>query len=145
MSIEEANKGTCPYEVDPEFEALSKLHAWQHLIWALPHLIGVDLRQEAMRELVAWYERVVQNDDEAGDPPLAGLDAMTDELTAVSVPHNVLVEIARARWAIRVAEELVQWRRCLRMEGPGSFPLARATGRLEDTIEEGQSHIEGGD
>jgi len=143
MSIDEVNKEPCPHEVDPEIEALSKLRAWHHLIWALPYLINADQREEAMRELVAWYERVVVRRDEAGDPPIVALDAMTDELTLASAPHDVLVEVARARWAVRAAEELVQWRRCLRTTEAGSSPLAQATGRLEDAFEEGQSHIEG--
>lgn len=140
MSIEDVKKEPWPYEVDP----ISKLRAWQHLIRALPHLVSAEPRKETMRALMAWYERVVENNDETGDPPIEGLDALTDELTLVSVPHNVLVQVARARWAVRVAEELVQWRRCLSTEGPGSAPIAQATGRLEGTIEEGKSHIEGG-
>ena len=142
MSIEEVNKEPRPYEVDPEVEATSKLRAWQHLVCALPHLISTDANSETVRELVAWYERVVENDDEAVDPPIEGLDALVDELTLVSVPHNVHVELARARWAIRVAEELVQWRRCLHTEGAGSFALAQAAGRLEGATEAGRTNIE---
>ena len=142
MSIEEVGKEPRPYEVDPEVEATSKLRARQHLVCALPHLISTGANEETVRKLVAWYERVVENGYEAVDPPIEGLDALVDELAMASVPHSVLVELARTRWAVRVAEVLVQWRQCLHMDGPGSTALAQATGRLEDIVEAGRTHIE---
>jgi hypothetical protein len=85
---------------------------------------------------------VFEHEDYALDPPIEGLDTLIDELPSVSVPYNVHVELARGRWAIRVAEELVKWRQCLRTAGTGSLPTGPETTRLEFSIEAARRQIE---
>lgn len=141
MTVEDLNNCAGSDEIDPEVEAVSSLRSWHHIVRALPHLVSADGRDGPIRELVAWNERIIA-DEKCGDgPPIEGLDVLVDDLALVTVPLDVHAELARARWAIRVAEELVQWRRCLRTEGPGSAALARATGRLEDVIEEARQQM----
>jgi hypothetical protein len=123
-------------EIDPETEAVSNLRTWHPIVRALPHLISGENRDGPIRELVAWNERVIGDENCGDDPPIEGLDVLVDELALVTVPLDVHAELARARWAVRVAEELVQWRRCLRTEGQGTAALAQATGRLERVVEE---------
>ena len=141
MTVEDIEHHASPGEIDPEAEAVSNLRTWYHVILALPHLASAEGRDEPMRELVAWYVRAVEDANCADGPPIDALDVLIDELASVNVPFDVHSELARARWAIRVAEELVQWRGCLRTDGPGSAPLAEATTRLEQTIEEAASQI----
>ena len=141
MTVENLHNDASPDEIDPEAEAVSNLRAWHHVVRALPHLISADGRDGPIRELAAWYERVVEDEKCADDPPIEGLDVLIDELALVSVPFDVHAELARARWAIRVAEELVQWRRCLRTDGQESLALAEATTRLELVIEGAASQL----
>ena len=141
MTVEDLHNDASPDEIDPEAEAVSSLRAWYHVVLALPHLTSADGRAEPMRDLVAWYVRVVEDENFADGPPIEALDAFIDELALVSVPFDVHAELARARWAIRVAEELVQWRGCLRTDGQGSSALAEATTRLEQVVEKAASQM----
>jgi hypothetical protein len=141
MTIEDLHSNASPDDIDPEAHALSDLRAWHHVVRALPHLINADGGDGPIRELATWYERVVEDESCVNGPPIQGLDALVDELALVSVPFDVHAELARARWAIRVAEELVQWRRCLRTEGQESPGLAEATTRLEQLIEAAASQL----
>lgn len=127
--------------IDVDEEASLLLGHWLPMVGAMPQLIGGRHHEEAIRELVAWYERVFQGTDYCTDPPIEGLDALVDELVHVSVPSNDHAELARGRWAVRVAEELVSWRRCLRDEGTESVPTGPATDRLEVAIEGARRHI----
>lgn len=123
---------------DLEGAASVELRAWHHVVRALPHLVGVEDRRTPMRGLVAWYGRVVECDDFATDPPMEGLDALVDELALVTVPFDVHAELARARWAIRVAEELVRWRRL----ADGDSESTKCTAdRLQRAIEEARTHM----
>lgn len=128
-------------EIDIDEEATVLLSRWLPIVGALPHLIGAKERETVLRALVAWYERVLATEDYDADPPIEGLDALVDELATVAVAPNDHAELAKGRWAIRVAEELVAWRRCLRDDGAESVPTGPATDRLELAIVGAQRHI----
>ena len=115
-------------------EATVLLSHWLPVVAALPQLIDAKQHETAVRELVAWYERVFLLDDYRADPPIQGLDALVDELAHVSVPADDHAELAKGRWAVRVAEELVSWRRCLRASGPGPVPAGPAADLLKQAI-----------
>jgi hypothetical protein len=59
-----------------------------------------------------------------------------DELALAARPFDCHRTLALAHSAIRVGEELVRWRQCLRTSGPGTSPLGSATNRLELALEE---------
>jgi hypothetical protein len=134
MTIEDHTGSNRAENPDLEAAATVELRARSHVVRALPHLVGAEERKTPLLDLVAWYERVVESEQYATAPPIEGLDALVDELALVTVPLNVLAELARARWAIRVAEELVKWR-CLR-ESDGSSAVRFAADRLQRTIEQ---------
>jgi hypothetical protein len=148
MSIDEitdnyvTSSERCTSEIGPGAEAAKLLRSWRDLVRGIPHLITVEERKRAAWGLVAWYERVLEGDDFDLDPPIEGLDTLIDQLALVSLPHDAHAELGRARWAIRVGEELVRWRRCLGTSGPGSSPVGPATDRLELAVEEARRHIE---
>jgi hypothetical protein len=129
-------------EIDLDAEAARLLRAWHDLVIGVPHLITTEERRRSTWGLVAWYERVFERDDFDLDPPIEGLDTLIDELALVSVPQTAHADLARARWAIRVAEELVRWRHCLRTAGPGSSRTGPASDRLELAIGEARGHID---
>ena len=131
-----------PTDTDFDAEAVSSLRAWYDVVRALPTLIN-EARGQSIRALVAWYERVFEEEGFAFDPPLEGLDALIDELAVPTVPCDVHAELARARWAIRIGEELVKWRVCHRYTGTDSAPAAVATDRLDLAIQEARRQIEG--
>lgn len=142
MSIDDiTNRQPHTYEIDVGADAVELLRSWHGLVHRLPHLIDIEERRRTTWGLVAWYERVFDDDDYAVDPPIEGLDVLIDELALASVPHDVHAELAQARWAIRVAEELVKWRDCLRRAGLGTSPTGPATDRLELAIEEARRHM----
>ena len=130
-------------DIDIENEAAVLLGQWLPIVGAMPRLIGAKEHEAAVRELVAWYEQVFQVDGYSADPPIEGLDALVDELVHVSVPPVDHAGLANGRWAVRVAEELVSWRRSLRDDGPGSTPTGPATDRLELAIVGARRHIAG--
>lgn len=121
-------------DIDFDDEASDLLSRWPPLAGALPQLIGARAHEVAVRDLIAWDERVFQLDGYCADPPNQGLDALVDELAHVSVPPHDHAEFTNGRWAIRVAEELVSWQRPRRDDGPGSPPTGRATDRPELAI-----------
>ena len=125
--------------VDIDTDAISFLRAWLPLVRELPHLIR---RQERVWDLLAWYEHVVEHEDYEADPPVEGLDALIDELAVPCVPYDVHAELARARWAIRVAEELVRWRHFLHSAGPDSPHTTLAIDRLDLATQEARGQIE---
>jgi hypothetical protein len=112
-------------------EVSTLLGRWLPIVGAMPQLVATKQHEAAVRRLVTWYERVFQVADYCADPPIDGLDALVDELVHVSVPADDHAELAKGRWAVRVAEELALWRRCSRDDGaepvPGGGPLAAAS------------------
>jgi hypothetical protein len=129
-------------EIDVGADATSLLRKWHELVSGVPDLVSTEGRRSATSVLVVWYQRVFERADYAADPPIEGLDALIDELASASIPQKTHAELARARWAIRVAEELVKWRDCLRREGAASSPTGPATDRLELAMEEACRHID---
>lgn len=138
------NDGQHSTDIDIDEEACVLLSCWLPIVGALPELIGAKEHVAAIRELVTWYERVFTARDCYAAPPIHGLDALVDELAIVAVAPNDHAELAKGRWAIRVAEELVSWRRCLRDDSAESVPSATATDRLELAIAAARRHIAGG-
>jgi hypothetical protein len=130
-------------EIDIDKDASVLLGRWLPIVRAMPKLMGATQHKAAVRALIAWYEHVHSADDYCADPPIEGLDALVDELVDISVPPNDHAELANGRWAVRVAEELVLWRRCLRDDGPESVPIGPATDRLELAISGARRHIAG--
>ena len=141
MTNRELIDSQSPSEIDVDDEAVTFLRDWFPLVRVLPQVLITDERNRAVCVLVAWYERVYEQEEYSGQPPLEGLDALVDELTHVIVPPDVHAELARARWAIGVAEELVRWRSCFRRSGEGSPPTGPATDRLELAIEGGRRQL----
>jgi hypothetical protein len=130
-----------PPEIDFAADAANLLRSWQQLVRALLELIGTDDRKCALWGIVSWYERVFECESYAAEPPIEGLDILIDELVHVNVSFEMHAELARARWAIRVAEELVKWRSCLRTSGAGPPSTGPATDRLELAIEGARRQI----
>lgn len=124
-------------------DTVSSLRSWASIVSRLPDLIVSEGRRPSVRDLVTWYERVFGEEDYRVDPPIDGLDALTDELAVPSVPYDVHVELARARWAIRVAEQLVRWRICVSHAGQRPSATAVANDRLERAAQEARRQIEG--
>jgi hypothetical protein len=142
LTTQQAESHSAEIDIDEGTSAL--LGRWLPVVRALPQLIGAEEHMAAVRELVAWYERVFAARDYCADPPIQGLDALVDELAIVAVPPRDHAELAKGRWAIRVAEELVVWRRCLRDDGAKPVAYATATDRLERAIGAARRHIAGG-
>ncbi len=89
--------------------AREALQSWWATVENIPRWAHDARRSEALEEIVRWYERVFADPACVDPAPLAGLDALTDELTEAR-SHDGLGRLARARWAVQVAEELVNWR-----------------------------------
>lgn len=141
MVTEYLNDGSrIPGEIDVDHDASTLLRVWRPFIGRLPLLIVGDGRRDAVMALVEWYEHVYQEEGFAADPPLEGLDALIDHLASTPVDQDVWVELAKARWAVRVAEELANWRRVMSISGPGP---ASSTGRLEAAMQEAGRQIHG--
>jgi hypothetical protein len=122
-------------EIDFAAEAASLLRDWSALVRRLPQLLGTIDRKRAVGALVSWYADVSEDDAYSADPPIEGLDVLIDELAEAAVPIEIHAELAQARWAVRVAEELVRWRSSLVESGEGTRETADATSRLELAIE----------
>jgi hypothetical protein len=122
-------------EIDFVGEAARLLRDWSALVRRLPQLLSVDDRKRAVAALVRWYADVCEDDAYSVHPPIEGLDALVDELAEAAVPVQIHAELAQARWAVRVAEELVRWRSSLYESGEGTRETADATNRLELAIE----------
>jgi hypothetical protein len=127
-------------EIDVDRNASMLICAWRPFVGRLPLLIVGDGRKDAVMALVDWYEHVYQEEGFAAAPPLEGLDALVDHLASTPVDQGVWVELAKARWAVRVAEELASWRRVMSSSGPG--PVS-ATDRLEEAMHEAGRQIQG--
>jgi len=129
-------------EIDIAEEAADALRAWQRQVREALVILDNAKYSEAIRGLCAWYERVFFDGEYAETPPREGLDAIVDELALVAQPYDELRALARAHWAIRVAEELVGWRQSLQSSGPGSSPLGLASNRLELALEEARHQLD---
>ncbi len=97
--------------------ALESLQSWKATVRNIPRWAHQTRRLTALIGIVRWYEQVCDQPDYAEGPSLDGLDALTDELTEAR-SHDGSGRLARARWAVRVAEELVNWRASRSVPGP---------------------------
>ena len=129
-------------EIDIAADAADALRVWLRQVREALVILDTPKYSDAIRGLVAWYERVFFDAEFVESPPVEGLDAVVDELALAAQPIGLLRGIADARWAIRVGEELVNWRQCLLSFGPGSSPLGSATNRLELALEEARRQLD---
>jgi hypothetical protein len=129
-------------EIDVAEDAADALRGWHRQVREVLVVLDAPKRSEAIRGLAAWYERVCLDGDYTEAPPREGLDIVVDELALAAQPYDILRALARAHWAIRVAEELSNWRQCLRSSGPGSSPLGLATNRLELALDEARRQLD---
>jgi hypothetical protein len=134
-SRELINNSKVQSEIDFAGEAVQLLRDWSAQVRDLPQLLSTDPRKRAAGALVRWYEEASEDEAYSADPPIEGLDALIDELAEAAVPMDTHAELAQARWAVRVAEELVRLRSSLVESGDGARETADATNRLELAIE----------
>ncbi len=135
MTSSELTNNQPQSEIDFADEAARLLRDWSALVRRLPQLVSTDDRKRAIAALVSWYADASEDEAYSADPPIEGLDALIDELAEAAVPVDIHAELAQARWAVRVAEELVRWRSSLYESGEGTRETADATNRLELAIE----------
>ncbi len=129
-------------EIDIAADTADALRGWHRQVREALALLDTPKHSEAVRGLVAWYERVFFVAAYAENPPVAGLDVVVDELSLARQPFDLLRALAQARWAIRVGEELVHWRQCLRSFGPDSLLLGPAKNRLEHALDKARRQLD---
>lgn len=122
-------------------QANAALGRWLPLVGVAPSLAQDGSRAEDLRRLVAWFERVLVDPGSTDAPPLLGLDALVDELTTATGP-DAFECFGEARWAVRVAEDLVRLRRLERHRGaPTTLGVARRS--LAASLAGALTNIEG--
>jgi len=75
----------------------------------VPFTASSDEARIALRGLAAWYERICVDDTYDNPAPADGLDALTAQERGPD--HLLLRRDVVSHWAVRVAEELAEWRR----------------------------------
>jgi hypothetical protein len=120
-------------------EAEGAIQAWRPLVAALSKWAQRSARRPPLEDLSRWYERVCSDTSFSEDPPLEGLDALTDELTESRI-YDGLRHMARARWAIRACEELVHWR-AVRANKDAPATVRVALSRLELALTAARRHL----
>lgn len=104
-------------------EVTQNLRTWRPRVRAMVTRAQPE-RRPALDELTDWFE-LVSGDDEFDEPaPLAGVDALVDELSHC-LEDDHFDELSKARWAVRVAEDLV------RVRASASRQVPPATLRIE--------------
>ncbi len=98
--------------------------------------------KRAALDLVDWYDHVISDSTFAQGPPEEGLDVLVDTLASASLPYDAMVRLSRARWAVRVAEELVVARSSLMDEANDWHFHAKLEGVLLEAHEnlDGRAH-----
>lgn len=91
--------------------AVAGLGRWTRFVRPLPLLSLSDGQHRSLNTLVAWYERVCADERFANPPPTDALQALA--LLLPGLPPSSAETLVIARGAIRVAEELVDYRRLL--------------------------------
>jgi hypothetical protein len=129
-------------EIDIAADAADALRVWLRQVREALVILDTPKYSNAIRGVVAWYERVFFDAEFVEPPPIEGLDAVVDELALATQPIASLRALADARRALRVGEELVSWRQCFRSFGQGSSPLGAATNRLELALEEARRQLD---
>jgi len=131
------------HEIDVAADANEALRTWHRRVREALVILDTPQYSDAIRGLVAWYERVFFDAEFVEAAPIEGLDAVVDELARAAQPFDSLRALADARWAIRVGEELVSMRQCLRSFGSGSSLLGSVTNRLELALEQARRQLDG--
>jgi hypothetical protein len=109
MALDYSVDSTTEVEAAVALGAEGTIQGWRPLVAGLSQWAQRSARRAPLEDLTRWYERASGDSSFAEDPPLEGLDALTDELTEPRI-YDGLWYMAGARWAIRVCEELVHWR-----------------------------------
>ncbi|HXW80301.1 MAG TPA: hypothetical protein VEJ84_12425 [Acidimicrobiales bacterium] len=112
--------------------ALASIQRWRRIVTPLPLTAQSEDQEKKFRGLVAWYERVCADDRYSSAAPVEGIEALL-AIPLGNTMHDLFVSMARE--AIRVAEELVNYRRLMSESGhadPRARDIARA--RLELSI-----------
>ena len=92
----------------------------------------------AVGGLIEWYDSAASDPKFAQPVPQEGIDVLVDALASASLPYDYLVGLSEARWAIRIAEELVATRARLRNE---QYDPSLGT-KLELLIREARQNLE---
>lgn len=122
-----------------DHEVVLTLDASRPSVDAAIELASTPPRATRLRELASWYGRVVERPSTSEPPPLEGLDALADELTTATDQQR-LMRLAAARWAVRLAEELVRLRSWGRASS--STAMARlAASHLSQTLRAARHHL----
>jgi len=110
-----------------ERTAVAAMELFRQFVRSLP-LVAINDCQRDLRGLVAWYERVCVDESYAARPPVGGMHALliAECERSASTAKGLVV----ARWAIRVAEEVVNLRSTLAWH-QDEEALSVAQGRLE--------------
>ncbi len=119
-------------------EATAALEGWRPTVVAIPRWTRGVNRAQPLADLVRWYERICRDPDCLDPPPIEGLDALVDEL-AGAPSDGAREHLGVARWAMRVAEELVHWRAKSR-HGADGAPARVAKSRLELALRSARRH-----
>lgn len=121
MQPDTIEAGDCPDFPDPSpsleqvtRNAVAALERWRHWVRSLPRVANGEHRV-ALQGLVAWYERLCVDDRYANPPPVDGMDALFQ--TEQERSSATAKELVAARWAVRVAEELVNCRQVVNQAG----------------------------
>ena len=128
MELEEVETASRPRE--SLFEATTRMavaamERWRLSVRSLPTLSSE--HESPLGGLVAWYERVCVDERYAIPPPVEGMDALfvIEQERSAAAARGLVV----ARWAVRVAEELVL---CRQMANEGNAtPEGMGLTRLE--------------
>jgi hypothetical protein len=91
--------------------ARAGVERWARFVRPLPLVAVLEEHRVALRQLVAWYERVCVDEGYVCSPPPVGLKALS--AVASSDGPSQRDPIATARGAVRVASALVEYRRIL--------------------------------
>jgi len=87
--------------------ARSALEHWRWALRGVPFTASSDEARIALRGLAAWYERICVDGTYDNPAPADGLDALTAQERE---PDHLRRDVV-SHWAVRVAEELAEWRR----------------------------------
>jgi hypothetical protein len=137
--LEYADRHEAPLDGDVACDASVTMQNWLPLVRAMPRWAHDDGTSAALVGLARWYERLCADLEYAAPPPLDGLDTLVEEL--ITIPAcQTLRQLGLARWAIRVGEELVQWRACLAAKSaPAKVSMAR--NRLDLALRSARRHF----
>lgn len=110
-------------------EAAAALREWTPFVDGMADWAGRDEHRAPIRGLIDWYVEVWSDEEWSEPPPMDGLDALADELSATTQGDR-FARLGLARWAVRVAEELVRLRAAVgRRAAPATVLVAGS--RLE--------------